>query len=98
MKQVHVYDYEMWGSTTQWPVRVYLTSSGKRGWEIEFEYLDPENTGSDSYFAESVADLVDIARQRGVNVGDFAFALQSSRLKRHQALAGEMINELSAGR
>ena len=78
MKRTHVYNYEIWGSVTQWPVKVYLRRVAKAHWRVDFEYVDPEAKASVSHVAEEAGDFVQIAEERHMDLGSFIKALHAA--------------------
>ena len=80
MKRTLVFDFEIMGSVSSWPVNVALSRNRQSGlWTIYFNYVDPEARAFEKQCAESPAEFRSIAEERYMNIDAFCQALIDSK-------------------
>ena len=80
MKRTPVFDFEIMGSVSSWPVNVALSRSRKSGlWTIYFNYVDPEARAFEKHCAETPSEFRSIAEERYMNIDTFCQALIDSK-------------------
>jgi hypothetical protein len=80
MKRTPVFDFEIMGSVSSWPVNVALSRSRKSGlWTIYFNYVDPEARAFEKHCAETPSEFRSIAEERYMNIDAFCQALVDSK-------------------
>lgn len=80
MKRTPVFDFEIMGSVSSWPVNVALSRSRKSGlWTIYFNYVDPEARAFEKHCAETPSEFRSIAEERYMNIDAFCQALIDSQ-------------------
>ena len=80
MKRTLVFDFEIMGPVSVWPVNVALSRNRQSGlWTIYFNYVDPEARAFEKQCAESPAEFRSIAEERYMNIDAFCQALIYSK-------------------
>jgi hypothetical protein len=80
MKRTSVFDFEIMGSVSSWPVKVALSRSRKSCvWTIYFNYVDPDACAFEKHFAETPSEFQSIAEERYMNIDAFCQALIDSK-------------------
>lgn len=80
MKRTPVFDFEIMGSVSSWPVNVALSRSRKSGlWTIYFNYVDPEARAFEKHCAETPSEFRSIAEERYMNIDAFCQSLIDSK-------------------
>jgi hypothetical protein len=80
MKRTPVFDFEIMGSVSSWPVNVALSRNRQSGlWTVYFNYLDPEARAFEKHCAATPNEFRSIAEERYMNIDAFCQALIDSK-------------------
>jgi|AntAceMinimDraft_1070359.scaffolds.fasta_scaffold81617_2 hypothetical protein len=79
MKKTPVFDYEIMGSVSSWPVDVSMSRNKKSGlWTLYFNYVDPDARAFEKNSAETPYDFRLVAEERYMDIDSFCQALIDS--------------------
>lgn len=80
MKRTTVFEYEIMGSVSSWPIDLSMSRTRKCGlWTLYFNFVEPDAHASEKHCAETPNDFRSVALEQNMNIDSFCRALTASQ-------------------